>query len=126
VILDTNALSAWRDGNRALLSIVGRRPPLTLPVVVVGEYLYGLTSSRYRTQATTWLEGMLSGVVQVISIELPTATAYAAVRSDLRAKGKPIPENDMWIAALALQYDEPILSRDAHFDAVDGLRRIAW
>jgi predicted nucleic acid-binding protein len=55
-----------------------------------------------------------------------TAIAYAGLRLKLRQAGRPIPANDAWIAALALQYRLPVLSRDAHFDAVPGLDRRSW
>lgn len=51
---------------------------------------------------------------------------YARVKLMTRDKGRPIPTNDAWIAALALEHDLPVLSRDSHFDAVDGIRRISW
>ena len=55
-----------------------------------------------------------------------TAVSYAAVRVSLKEKGTPIPANDAWIAALALQHRLPVLSRDKHFDAVPRIRRQAW
>ena len=55
-----------------------------------------------------------------------TARHYADVRHELRLAGHPIPENDIWIAALARQHQLPIVSRDEHFDAVHGVRRIDW
>ncbi|MEM9595846.1 MAG: PIN domain-containing protein [Acidobacteriota bacterium] len=48
------------------------------------------------------------------------------MREELRTQGRPIPENDVWIAALARQHDEPVVSRDRHFEAVQGLRVVAW
>jgi predicted nucleic acid-binding protein len=55
-----------------------------------------------------------------------TAAVYAELRSALRRAGRPIPANDAWIAALALQHRLPVLSRDEHFDAVAGLVRQSW
>ncbi|MCI0331669.1 MAG: hypothetical protein L0228_00410 [Planctomycetes bacterium] len=51
---------------------------------------------------------------------------YAAIRHGLTRKGRPIPENDLWIAALARQHALDILSQDSHFDQVEGIRRISW
>jgi tRNA(fMet)-specific endonuclease VapC len=55
-----------------------------------------------------------------------TAETYSRVRDELRRKGRPIPENDIWIAALARQHDQAVVSRDGHFDDVPDLRRVAW
>jgi len=61
-----------------------------------------------------------------LALDGATAEVYADVRDKLRRAGRPIPENDLWIAALVLQYALPLVSRDLHFDFVPGLKRIAW
>jgi predicted nucleic acid-binding protein len=55
-----------------------------------------------------------------------TAQHYAEVRDELRRRGRPIPENDVWIAALAREHAQPVVSRDEHFDHVVGIRRVGW
>lgn len=124
MILDTNALSAWFDGDEALLDAMGPAL-LTLPVIVVGEYHYGVMGSSQRQEREDWLDRVVAAV-QVLPVTLATADAYALLRRELHSKGRPIPHNDLWIAALALQHDLPILSRDKHFDVVDGVRRLSW
>jgi tRNA(fMet)-specific endonuclease VapC len=62
----------------------------------------------------------------VLEVGLETANTYAVVREQLRETGKPLPENDVWISALAVQHGLDIVSRDTHFDHVPGLRRRAW
>ena len=62
----------------------------------------------------------------VLPIDLDTTFHYASIRNELRQKGRPIPENDLWIAALAIQYGLRIVSRDLHFDEVGGIDRVAW
>ncbi len=69
---------------------------------------------------------LLSGQAIILCIDETTANTYAEVREELRQRGRPIPENDVWIAALAFQHNEPVLSRDEHFDEVRGLRRLYW
>ncbi len=59
-------------------------------------------------------------------VDEETADTYAQVRAELRRAGRPIPENDVWIAALARQHGQEVVSRDGHFDSVEGLRRISW
>jgi len=125
VIIDTNALSAWRDGDNGLLGVIGAISLLVLPVISVGEYLYGASRSGRRAENEAWLNQIVVAL-RIAPVTLETTGAYASVRSMLARKGKPIPVNDMWIAALARQHRLPVLSRDTHFDHVDGLTRISW
>ena len=62
----------------------------------------------------------------VLDIHEPTTHHYAEITLELRQKGRPIPTNDIWIAALCRQYSFPLLSRDRHFDLVAGTKRIGW
>jgi len=69
---------------------------------------------------------MIESSAIVLAITSETSRIYADIRHELRAAGQPIPENDLWIAALARQHALPILTNDAHFDHVFGLERISW
>jgi predicted nucleic acid-binding protein len=64
--------------------------------------------------------------VKMLDIDDGTTHSYAAIGHELKKNGKPIPANDLWIAALCRQHALPLLSRDRHFDLVPGLRRIDW
>jgi len=125
VILDTNAVSALLAGEPGLLPLLAGQPRLHLPVVVIGEYRYRLACSR-RGRALGRLLDLLIADSRVLEIDLPTAERYAEVRQQLRRRGTPIPENDVWIAALARRHELPVASRDEHFDRVPGLDRRAW
>lgn len=125
MILDTNAVSDLLSGDPSLAEVLASELRHHLPVVVIGEYRYGLLRSRHRLQ----LEGLLATLVReshVLLIDTGTAEAYSRVREELRQKGRPIPENDVWIAALARQHDQAVVSRDGHFDDIPDLRRVAW
>jgi len=125
MILDTNAVSALFVGDKNLARILAGPPRHQLPVVVLGEYRYGLKRSRHQKA----LEGLLDQLEResdILPVEADTATIYADVRDQLRRRGTPLPENDVWIAALALQYNQPVVTQDQHFDLVSGLRRIGW
>jgi tRNA(fMet)-specific endonuclease VapC len=124
VILDTNALSAFADGHAAIRPYV-ESASISIPVVVLGEYRYGIAHSSLRKRYEAWLNNFLP-IVDVLEINAETAFRYAEIRSQLRQIGKPIPANDVWIAALGRQHEQTILSRDAHFDHIDGLHRVAW
>lgn len=125
MILDTNALSALADGAEALVAAATEADVLALPVVVLGEFEFGIATSRYRARYAAWLERLVA-VSRVLSVDRATASEYARIRAALRAKGRPIPANDTWIAALALQHALPILGRNTHFDEVPGVRRVGW
>lgn len=125
MILDTNAVSALFVGDPALGKVLSDAELHHLPAIVIGEYRFGLLGSRDRQELGRMLQVLLRESL-VLPIDEETAEAYSEVRDELRRKGRPIPENDIWIAALARQYDLPVVSRDGHFDQVSGLRRIAW
>lgn len=125
MILDTNALSAFVVGDTALGELLSQQQRAAIPVIVLGEFRYGISSSRYRATYERWLETHLTDF-EVLSVTADTATAYAGVRVALKQAGTPIPANDAWIAALAIEHGLPVLSRDTHFDVVAGLRRVDW
>jgi tRNA(fMet)-specific endonuclease VapC len=125
LILDTNALSAVAEGYPEIARLVGAAAQPAIPVIVLGEYRFGIAGSRFRIAYEGWLKKYLP-TYAVLRIDEETAVEYAGLRVELKAAGTPIPSNDMWIAALCRQHSRPILSRDRHFDLVRGLRRLAW
>jgi tRNA(fMet)-specific endonuclease VapC len=125
VILDTNAVSALFEGDRALASLLTSASRHELPTIVIGEYRYGLMRSRHKRALSALLEELIRES-NVLPIDVETTEHYAIVRERLRANGHPLPENDVWISALALQHDLEVVSRDNDFDHVIGLRRRSW
>ena len=125
MILDTNALSALLDKEAALLEAIRQSRELALPVIVLGEFRFGIGVSRRRDQYETWLRRDLS-LFRVLPVVEETSVYYAAIRSELKASGSTIPANDAWIAALARQHRLPIVSRDTHFDKVKNIERLGW
>jgi len=125
LILDTNALSAAADLEPAALEVIARAERLAVPVIVLGEYRLGIAQSRRRTEYEKWLREWM-GTVAVLDINEETTYHYAAIGWELKRSGKPIPANDLWIAALCRQHSLPLISRDRHFDGVRGLKRIDW
>jgi predicted nucleic acid-binding protein len=125
VILDTNALSAFIDGEPRVGARLAPEDRVAIPVIVLGEFRYGISRSKHRAAYEDWLDQHLRSF-EILSINEATTVAYARVRTGLRKIGRPIPANDAWIAALALQHRLPVLSRDEHFDAVAGVRRESW
>ena len=125
MILDTNALSAAADRDPAALEIVVTAERLAVPVIVLGEYWLGIAQSRHRASYEGWLRDWIAAVT-VLEIEEKTTQYYATIGLELKKIGRPIPTNDLWIAALCRQHGLPLLSRDRHFDAVPGMQRLAW
>jgi tRNA(fMet)-specific endonuclease VapC len=125
LILDTNALSAAADREPAALELVAGAERLAIPVIVLGEYRLGIAQSRHHTSYKNWLRDWIEAVT-VLDIEEETTQHYAAIGLALKKKGRPIPSNDLWIAALCRQHSLPIVSRDRHFDLVEGIQRIDW
>lgn len=125
MILDTNALSAFIDGEPLVGAILGRSLRATIPVIVLGEFRYGIAGSRHRKTYEAWLANYLRHF-ELLEIVSETTLPYAELRADLKRMGRPIPANDAWIGALARQHRLPVLSRDQHFDEIPGIQRIGW
>jgi tRNA(fMet)-specific endonuclease VapC len=125
VILDTNGLSAMADGDMKLAPLLQQAAELALPVVVLGEYQYAIRLSRHRMRYESWLAKLLA-TCRVLVVDERTAGLYAEIRHELKRSDHPIPENDIWIAALTRQHNYPLVTRDQHFDFVPGLTRLNW
>jgi predicted nucleic acid-binding protein len=125
VILDTNALSAFVDGNLAVSRQLNGLEQVSIPVIVLGEFRYGIAVSRHRATYEAWLDEHLPDFA-ILVVTTDTAAVYARVRVALKKAGRPIPANDAWISALAREHHLPVLTRDEHFDAVVGLDRRTW
>ena len=125
MLLDTNAISAWAKGESELWQAL--RPDRTwyLPGIALGEYRYGLLKSNRRAELEAWLESIESACV-VLAADGITARHYAELRRALDPSRTELPYHDIWIGALALQHHVEVVSRDAHFDKMPGVRRIAW
>jgi tRNA(fMet)-specific endonuclease VapC len=125
LILDTNALSAAAEEIPAVIEILAGAQQLALPVVVVGEYRYGIAQSRHASRYRRWLDDLIDDC-RVLDVNNQTTHHYAAIGVELRQAGTPIPTNDLWIAALCRQHSLPVLSRDHHFDAIAQVKRLSW
>ena len=125
MILDTNALSAWAEGQAGIEAPLRAADRLVVPCVVLAEYWFGIRQSRHRRHYEDWLAHYLP-LTEIATVTSRTADAYADIRLELKRRGSPVPANDIWVAALARQHNLAVLSNDRHFDAIDGIRRIAF
>lgn len=123
-LLDTNIVSAFIDEEAAIVSQV-RASSVFISSTVLGELYFGV----YKSGRVAWNLARVEVVERsILSMDCDTQTAkiYGNLRNELQKKGRPIPENDIWIAAVALQHDLTSATRDAHFGVVDGLKLEIW
>ena len=125
VILDTNGLSAWLDGDEGLKLRLITVAGVWLSPIVLGEYRFGIKASRHRDIYERKLTD-LELDIPTLQIDAATSISYAEIRQDLKKFGRPIPWHDVWIAAQAKQHGFGIVSRDGHFDFVEGITRFDW
>jgi len=116
VLLDTSAYSALQRGDRRVLAVMQRSETVAVPVVVLGELHSGFQAGTHRVQNEEVLTRFLGkSSVRILNVTEETALRYAEVDVFLRKKGRPIPRNDVWIAAVALEHGLQILTLDVHF-----------
>lgn len=123
--LDTNIVSAWLKGESAIADHIDIAESVFLPIIVIGELYYGAAFSSQVAKNTEDINKITSRY-PTLSLDEDTTKTYGSIKASLRKKGKPIPENDIWIAAIAIQNDLILATRDSHFKEVDGLPSIEW
>jgi len=122
ILLDTNAYAAFKRGHPDAAAVVQRAAVVALTPVVLGELLGGFAAGAREQQNKAELSAFLASPrVWVAPVDGATAEHYATVYAALRAGGTPIPTNDMWIAASAIQHGLRLFTFDAHFGTVPGL-----
>lgn len=126
LLIDTNRHSDMIRGNHKVTSRFASASELWMPVIVFGELLSGFAYGKNRRSNEATLHRFLSGPASgLLFLDDGTARMYAEVSTELRNLGTPIPTNDIWIAALAIQNDLTLDTRDQHFQHVPGLKLVA-
>lgn len=124
IVLDTNAYVAFKRGEDGIVAVIQRCPDLLICATVLGEllagYAAGTREAKNRQELSLFMQ---SPRVRLATCGNVTADNYALIYAALRRKGKPIPTNDLWIAASALEHGAGLLTLDAHFAEIDGLRQ---
>ncbi len=124
VLLDTNAYTALFRGHEGVAARVRRAEQVCFSSIVAGELLFGFRNgSRYAANREELEDFLASPYVVLLPVTLVTADRFGRIAASLRRKGRPLPTNDMWIAAHAMESGADLLSFDQHFDEVEG---IAW
>jgi tRNA(fMet)-specific endonuclease VapC len=122
VLLDTSAYSALQRGDARILAVIQRSQAVAIPVVVLGELHGGFRLGNRCAENEELLARFMSKAsVRVLNVTEETALRYAEIDVFLRKKGRPIPRNDVWIAALALEHGMHVLTLDVHFEEIPML-----
>lgn len=125
LLADTNAFSEWQRGNEAAVSVLKATRSLCISAVVLGELLQGFLEGNRELLNRRDLDRFLSiTTVPVIPITSETSEIYARILTDLRRTATPIPTNDVWIAASAVEHGMALWTYDNHFSRVAGLQVI--
>lgn len=119
-LLDTSVIiQAFRKDN-AIVQRLDELAEVFVPIIVIGELLYGAfkssNSKRNIEQILNFLESCT-----IAELNVNTAINYGKIKAELQQKGKPIPENDIWIAAVAQQYQLSVFTTDNHFQEIDAI-----
>lgn len=122
ILIDTNAYAEFRRGGQEAVEIIRHVPLIGVSIVVMGELLSGFAvGSKEQSNIMELNLFFNSERVRLFSADDCTAKFYAKIYCNLRRKGHPVPTNDMWIAATALQHNLAIFSYDKHFKYIDGI-----
>ena len=122
LLLDTNAYTALMAGQRDVADRVRRAERILVSAAVAGELMFGFRHGTRYDRNVRELEDFLSNpYVEFLPVSYITAERFGRIAAELRRKGRPIPTNDIWIAAHAMESGAELISADSHFDRIDGL-----
>lgn len=120
IALDTDVSIKFLNGDKSIESFLSKHSEIYMPVIVAGELIFGALNSTHAEQNLTRHKKLIQRT-KILEITETTANIYAKNRLSLKRKGKPIPENDLWIAAVCIEHKMPFLSNDEHFKYIDDL-----
>jgi len=124
-LLDTNIIIALFAKDLAIHEHIVNVAEVFIPCIVIGELYFGAFNSlKFQENLTRIDEFVLNNTVLACNTE--TAKRYGDIKNHLKEKGQPIPENDIWIAAIAQQYDLTLITKDSHFEVIENLKIETW
>ncbi len=124
-LLDTNIVIEVFEGNNEIAEKINILPEFYISVVVLGELYIGVNRVVNKAKHLKKLEDFLE-LCTVLNTDNVTARFYGETVARLYKKGKPLPVNDIWIAASVMQHGLTLITRDKHFDEIEGLKIKAW
>ena len=119
-LLDTNIIIALFAGESTIQQFLSEAEEVFVPSIALGELYFGARKSG-RVEANLARIDEFALSCSVLACDIDTAREYGVIKNTLRARGRPIPENDIWIAAVARQYELVLVTRDVHFDEIEDL-----
>lgn len=125
ILLDTNVVIDFLRGDAAVEEQLLQADEIFVPAVALGELFYGALRSDRSGEHVDIIRDF-EAECTILPCDRMTATEYATIKNALRVKGRPIPENDIWIAAIARQHDLALATRDDHFNEVEEITRENW
>lgn len=124
-LLDTNIIIALLNGDDAVISNLDEASEVCIPAVALGELFFGAARSSRSSENTDRVERFAPSRA-IFLCDLDVAREYGRLKQRLKEKGRPLPENDIWIAAMAKRYGLNLVTRDSHFQEVEDLQRVDW
>lgn len=124
-LLDTNIIVAWLNGETVIADKIDKAAEIHIPIIVLGELYYGAMNSTHVKKNISKIQ-KVSTHYNVLLIDEATTISYGNIKKALKKKGKPIPENDIWIAAIAQHNELVISTRDKHFNEIEGINIKHW
>lgn len=124
-LLDTNIVIALFAGEATVKDNLGKANDVFIPAIAVGELCFGAQKSERAKENLARVDDLAANSV-VLGCDVETARRYGEIKHTLRTKGRPLPENDIWIAAVAVQHNLTLITRDAHFGEVENLSAETW
>lgn len=125
-ILDTNiVIGLFANDSSIIQKIKSFSGNIFISSIVLGELFYGAKQSTRKEENRKKIEELAEASL-VLECDLDNARYYGQVKSYLKAKGSPIPENDIWIAALAVQHQLILVTRDKHFNSIETISIEDW
>lgn len=124
-LLDTNIVISLIAKEPSTHEHIASATEIFIPAIVLGELYYGAHKSQKVPENTSRIDEFAASNT-ILPCDMDTAKRYGEIKNRLKLKGRPIPENDIWIAALAQQYALTLASNDAHFTEIDDLRTETW
>lgn len=124
-LLDTNIVIALFANDETVKENLKKAKEIFVPSIVIGELFYGAYKSAHAKENISRIDSFANSNT-VLGCDSETARLYGEIKSTLSNKGRPIPENDIWIAAITMQYNVVLVSRDAHFGEIDTLKVEVW
>lgn len=123
ILIDTNAVAAMFCGDQNILDLLAKAECVYASVIMIGELEAGFRGgSRYAENLALLERFLAKPTVEILAVSRDTSNCFGRIKSALKTKGKPIPVNDVWLAAQCMETGAVLLTYDRHFAAIDGLR----